>query len=140
MLDLEPKMSRPALGKERTTTSFDKRLGARVRAERLAQDMSQEALAAKLGLTFQQLQKYEKGVNRIAASRLADIAIALETPLELFFEGIVQKGAGAPQRSLLQDALAAPGAIDLVMQFAAIKNSGTRRRVLELVRAMGAED
>lgn len=133
-------MLRPTRGEERTITSFDKRLGARVRAERLAQDMTQEALAAKLGLTFQQVQKYEKGVNRIAASRLADIAIALETPVELFFEAIAPRGAAPLGRSSLQSALTAPGAIDLVMQFAAIKNDRTRRRVLELVRAMGAED
>lgn len=71
----------------REPSKFDVQIGARVRVERLEAGMSQERLAYKLGLTFQQLQKYEKGVNRIAAGHLFEIADVLNKPVEVFFEG-----------------------------------------------------
>lgn len=73
---------------ERSATANDRRIGARVRARRLEIGMSQERLAELLGVTFQQVQKYEKGVNRIAASRLFDIAAALNLPVGAFYEGL----------------------------------------------------
>ncbi len=73
----------------RAPNTIDVRIGERVRARRTALGMSQDALANRLGITFQQVQKYEKGVNRIAASRLFDIAAILETPVAYFFEGLV---------------------------------------------------
>lgn len=80
---------------ERSANAIDLRLGQRVRGRRLEIGMSQERLADLLGVTFQQVQKYEKGVNRIAASRLYDICIALETTVARMFEGI---GSGASAR------------------------------------------
>lgn len=68
----------------REATNLDVQIGARVRACRLEQGVSQERLAEALGVTFQQVQKYEKGVNRIAASRLFDIAKALKLPIRRF--------------------------------------------------------
>jgi transcriptional regulator with XRE-family HTH domain len=104
--------------------------------------MSQEKLAELLGVTFQQVQKYEKGVNRIAASRLFDIAAALELPIARFFEGLTPvRGAGVAEEgvSFVHDALATPEGMQLVALFSSIENVKVRRRVVELVRAI-AED
>ncbi|MCL4715531.1 MAG: helix-turn-helix domain-containing protein [Hyphomonadaceae bacterium] len=68
----------------REATTMDAQIGERIRRERLAQGVSQERLAEALGITFQQIQKYEKGVNRVAASRLYDIAAALKAPIKRF--------------------------------------------------------
>lgn len=72
----------------REANAIDRKLGERVRARRLSVGMSQERLAEALGITFQQVQKYEKGVNRIAASRLLYIATALDWPVAKFYRGL----------------------------------------------------
>ena len=77
----------------RSATSIDHQLGQRVRKRRLAIGMSQERLAEALGITSQQLQKYEKGTNRIAASRLIDIGEALQKPAGTFLKGLHRKRA-----------------------------------------------
>jgi transcriptional regulator with XRE-family HTH domain len=102
--------------------------------------MSQEKLAEFLRVTFQQVQKYEKGVNRIAASRLYDISLALDMPIAQFFEGLGNARAGEgpggkPCRSI-DAALSDPDALELVLTYADIKERKVRRRVLDLVRAM----
>ncbi len=79
----------------RTANIVDRQLGERVRCRRLELGMSQDRLAELLGVTFQQVQKYEKGVNRIAASRLFDISHALDVPIESFFDGIIRGGKAA---------------------------------------------
>ncbi len=90
---------------ERSVTAVDKHLGEFVRTTRLAAAMSQMTLADILGVTFQQVQKYEKGMNRIAASRLFEISLALDVPIEDFFKGIsrpekvLRKSASAPVNS-----------------------------------------
>jgi transcriptional regulator with XRE-family HTH domain len=125
----------------REPSDIDVRLGQRLRASRLAIGMSQERLADLLGVTFQQVQKYEKGVNRIAASRLYDICQALDVPVGHFFEGLNRKSTkpeGAERK--LDRALAMPDAIELVLTFASIPTSKIRRRVLELVRAMSRDE
>jgi transcriptional regulator with XRE-family HTH domain len=104
--------------------------------------MSQEKLAELLGVTFQQVQKYEKGVNRIAASRLFDIASALELPIARFFEGLTPvRGAGVQEEgaSFVHDALSTPEGMQLVALFSSIQNLKVRRRVVELVRALADE-
>jgi transcriptional regulator with XRE-family HTH domain len=129
---------------QRTTNTIDKRLGARVRARRVELGISQERLADLLGVTFQQVQKYEKGVNRIAASRLFQISEALELPIGSFFEGIPSKTNSRSGRPLndrpVEDALAVPGAVEMVRTFASIGSTKVLSRVLYLVRAMEAED
>src|SRR5215470_17865000 len=77
---------------ERAANAVDRRLGQRVRTRRLEIGMSQERLAELLGVTFQQVQKYEKGVNRIAASRLVDICAALDFSIAQLFAGIAPTG------------------------------------------------
>src|SRR5690349_24602135 len=107
---------------ERAANAVDQRLGQRVRTRRLAIGMSQERLAELLGITFQQVQKYEKGVNRIAASRLFDIAGALHQPVARFFEGLGARAAGAAasRQNTIDDALPAADGAPLMSVFASI--------------------
>lgn len=127
---------------ERAANAIDKKLGQRVRSRRLEIGMSQERLAELLGVTFQQVQKYEKGVNRIAASRLHDIAISLEMPIARFFEGLAggrAAGVAETSKDYIDDALATPEGAQLMALFASIKSQKVRRRVVELVRALTEE-
>lgn len=127
---------------ERAANAIDRKLGQRVRSRRLEIGMSQERLAELLGVTFQQVQKYEKGVNRIAASRLYDISAALDLPVSRFFEGIAGRGgAGVAEVSTeyVDNALATPEGAQLMSLFASIKSVKVRRRVVELVKALAEE-
>ena len=128
---------------ERAANAVDRKLGQRVRTRRLEISMSQERLAEILGVTFQQVQKYEKGVNRIAASRLFDISSALDMPVSRFFDGLVPaRGGGVAEEAneYLHDALATPEGMQLMALYASIANPKVRRRVVELVRALAEED
>src|ERR1700750_1560335 len=69
----------------RRSGAYDVEIGKRIRAQRLSRGMSQEDLADRLGVTFQQLQKYEKGANRVSAARLREIAIALKLPIAVLY-------------------------------------------------------
>lgn len=127
---------------ERAANAIDRKLGQRVRTRRLEIGMSQERLAELLGVTFQQVQKYEKGVNRIAASRLHDISSALEMPVARFFEGLAGGRAGGvaeTTKDYIDDALATPEGAQLMSLFASIKSQKVRRRVVELVKALTEE-
>ena len=117
----------------RSANVLDRQFGQRVRARRLKLGMSQQALGHRLGVTFQQVQKYENGVNRIAASRLCDIAAALDTHPARFFDN--PDGASVAA----SDSLASPEAVDLAALFALIKSVEVRKRVVALVQAL-AED
>ncbi len=125
---------------ERIANAVDRRLGQRVRSRRLEIGMSQEKLADLLGVTFQQVQKYEKGINRIAASRLFDISAALDVPISAFFEGLSPARVGGvaeePSEGFVHDVLATPEGLQLVSLFAAIDSPKVRKRVVELVRAI----
>ncbi len=123
---------------ERAANAVDRRIGQRVRSRRLEISMSQERLAELLGVTFQQVQKYEKGVNRIAASRLFDIAASLDMPVSRFFEGLTAGRAGVAEeaRDFAGDVLATPEGVQLMSLFASIESLKVRRRVVELVRAL----
>lgn len=127
---------------ERAANAIDRKLGQRVRSRRLEIGMSQERLAELLGVTFQQVQKYEKGVNRIAASRLHDISTALEMPVARFFEGLtgrVASGVAEGSKDYIDDALATPEGMQLMALFSSIKSQKVRRRVVELVKALTEE-
>ena len=125
---------------ERSTNAVDVKLGQRVRARRLEIGMSQERLAELLGITFQQIQKYEKGVNRIAGSRLWDISKALDMPVARFFEGIARGEAKNASGSDATAVMATPEGAQLVALFASIRSKPVRRRVVELVRALAESD
>jgi transcriptional regulator with XRE-family HTH domain len=127
---------------ERAANAIDRKIGQRVRSRRLEIGMSQERLAELLGITFQQVQKYEKGVNRIAASRLFDIASALQQPVAKFYEGLSARAAGTAAESrqnTVDDALATPEGAQLMSVFAGIRSQRVRRKVLELVRTLAEE-
>lgn len=130
------------MNEDRAANEIDRRIGQRVRSRRLEIGMSQERLAELLGVTFQQVQKYEKGVNRIAASRLHDMAGALDIPVGRFFEGMAPGrtgGVAEMRREYAEDVLATPEGAQLLALFASIKNVKIRRRVVELVRALSDE-
>jgi transcriptional regulator with XRE-family HTH domain len=125
---------------ERAANAVDRKVGQKVRTRRLEIGMSQERLAELLGVTFQQVQKYEKGVNRIAVSRLWDISVALEMPVSRFFEGVSTRGVAEGRQDYVDDALATPEGAQLMALFATIKSPKVRRKVLELVRTLTEED
>ncbi len=124
---------------ERAANAIDRKVGQRVRSRRLEIGMSQERLAELLGVTFQQVQKYEKGVNRIAVSRLWDIASALELPVCRFFDGLSARGVAEGRHEYVDDALATPEGAQLMSLFASIKSQKTRRKVVELVKTLADE-
>jgi transcriptional regulator with XRE-family HTH domain len=102
--------------------------------------MSQEKLGDALGLTFQQVQKYEKGANRIGASRLQQLSHILQVPVSFFFEGAptvpgahAREAGDAPSPAYISDFLATSDGIALVKAFMAIKSSKLRRRIVDLV-------
>jgi transcriptional regulator with XRE-family HTH domain len=115
----------------------DRYVGARVRMRRLMLGMSQTTLGEALGLTFQQVQKYEKGTNRIGASRLQQIAHALQVPISFFFEelpGPAKSGAETGlSPTMLTGFLATSEGLALVDGFMKIKNNKLRRRIVDLV-------
>src|SRR6478672_10518915 len=113
---------------------IDKHVGSRVRMRRMMLGMSQEKLGDSLGLTFQQVQKYEKGTNRIGASRLQQISLILQVPVSFFFEGAPPppgrpEGFGeAPSPAYVTDFLASSDGLALVKAFMRIENAKLRRR------------
>jgi transcriptional regulator with XRE-family HTH domain len=123
----------------------DRHVGSRVRMRRMMLGMSQEKLGDALSLTFQQVQKYEKGTNRIGASRLQQIAGILQVPVSFFFEGAPQTGeapAGmneAPSPTYVADFLTTSDGLTLTKAFMQIKNPKLRRRIVDLVEQI-AED
>jgi transcriptional regulator with XRE-family HTH domain len=122
---------------------IDKHVGSRVRMRRLIVNLSQEKLGEKLGLTFQQVQKYEKGMNRIGASRLQHIAEILSVPVSFFFEGSPATVTGLSENDqppLMNDFLATSEGLQLNKAFLKIKDQRVRRRVVELVSAMAGEE
>jgi len=125
---------------------IDKHVGSRVRMRRMMLGMSQEKLGDALGLTFQQVQKYEKGTNRIGASRLQQIAHILQVPVSFFFEGAPHapgQAAGlaeAPSPAYVSDFLATSDGLSLTKSFMRIKNSKLRRRIVDLVEQIAGED
>jgi transcriptional regulator with XRE-family HTH domain len=119
----------------------DKHVGARVRSRRILMGMSQEKLGISLGLTFQQVQKYEKGTNRIGASRLQNIAKTLSVPVSYFFEGAPLEGASTgfadtEQTNYVADILSTPEGISLAKAFMRINDPRVRRKIVELVTMM----
>jgi transcriptional regulator with XRE-family HTH domain len=107
--------------------------------------MSQEKLGEALGITFQQIQKYEKGTNRIGASRLHHIARVLGVPIEFFYEGAPQVGAvqgfaESPASGYVADFLTTSEGLELVKAFIAIKDPKVRRRIVDLAKALGQSE
>jgi transcriptional regulator with XRE-family HTH domain len=124
----------------------DKHVGSRVRMRRMMLGMSQEKLGDALGLTFQQVQKYEKGTNRIGASRLQPISHILQVPVAFFFEGAPNipgqsdSMGEAPSPAYVSDFLATSDGLALTKAFMRIKDSKLRRRIVDLVEQIAGDD
>jgi transcriptional regulator with XRE-family HTH domain len=144
-----PRSARPGgRGRRKADTPHpvDIHVGARVRLRRIELGMSQERLAAELGLTFQQVQKYERAANRISASRLYHIGKVLDVKVPFFYEGYNDAGslsgfAEPPAEAFQSDLLQRRDTIELVNAFYAIDNPTLRRQLLDLAKglAVGGE-
>jgi transcriptional regulator with XRE-family HTH domain len=127
----------------RRVSAADIHVGRRVRAARLARRMSQEKLAEAVGVSFQQIQKYEKGVNRIGTGRLHSIAKLLELPVTYFFDGIDKNPAKTSfdsGMSAITDALSTEEGVRIALALSRIQNSQMRRRIADLLEAMIANE
>lgn len=131
---------------------IDRHVGSRVRMRRVMLGMSQEKLGGALGLTFQQVQKYEKGTNRIGASRLQQISRTLDVPPAFFFEGApsfeaianpapgqtgVAEDSNAPY---VADFLSTAEGLHLNLAFARIHDPKIRKRIVDLVSSLAGEE
>lgn len=125
----------------------DTHVGARVKSRRLMLGLSQEELAKSIGLTFQQIQKYERGSNRISVSRLADISRALRVPMDYFLDGIAAARAatGKPalkgvsdnkQATLEPEMLTRRDVLELVRAYQQISTPQLKKQLLEMAKAM----
>ena len=121
-------------------------VGSRVRLRRMLLGMSQERLGESMGLTFQQVQKYEKGVNRIGASRLFQISKILDVPVQFFFEEAPHIGPGSQVRGMAEtnsegfilEFLNSREGLELNRAFVKIGDAKVRKGIVDLVRALGA--
>lgn len=118
------------------THHVDVHVGKRVRHRRWLIGMTQQQLAEQVGIKFQQIQKYETGANRISASRLWDIAEALDVPVSFFFEGLEEsEKESSGKKSVPADLMGDKEALDLVRSYYAIPEN-QRRRLFELARVL----
>jgi transcriptional regulator with XRE-family HTH domain len=141
-----PRSARPG-GRGRreadTPHPVDIHVGSRVRLRRIELGISQEKLAAELGLTFQQVQKYERAANRISASRLFHMGKLLDVKVSFFYDGYSDAGAPSgfaepPAEAFQSDLLQRRDTIELVNAFYAIDNPTLRRQLLDLAKGLAA--
>jgi transcriptional regulator with XRE-family HTH domain len=125
----------------------DQHVGSRVRLRRMLLGMSQERLGESMGLTFQQVQKYEKGVNRIGASRLFQISRILDVPVQFFFEEAPLADVRSPQgmaeadsEAFILEFLNSREGLELNRAFVKIADPKVRKSVVDLVRALSGSD
>ena len=141
--------------KEHRPSPIDVHVGTRVRLRRTLLGMSQERLGEALGLTFQQVQKYERGVNRVGASRLFDLSRVLDVPISFFFDDMPDSLATAfgaqpsgrrvagfadTQDSFADDTLNRRETLELVRAYYRITDPAVRKRVFDLIKSMGPSD
>jgi transcriptional regulator with XRE-family HTH domain len=130
---------------KKAPNEIDRHVGGRVRMRRMMIKMSQEKLGDALGLTFQQVQKYEKGTNRIGASRLQQIAGVLGVPVDFFFSGAPQAdapagGFGEPAPANYEADLLTSDGLKLLRAFHGIKDQKVRRRLIDLAQVLSGAD
>lgn len=127
---------------KKTPNPIDVHVGGKVRLRRTMMNMSQDTLGKQLGITFQQIQKYEKGINRIGASRLQHIAQILQVPVSFFFEDApttnlqIDGLAEPPRESYLTNFLSSSEGLELNRAFMRINDGLVRKKVVELIRAL----
>lgn len=139
--------------RESRTNPVDIHVGSRVRMRRTLLGLSQERLGDALGLTFQQVQKYERGMNRIGASRLYDLARILDVPVSFFFDEMpadvaARQGTATSGGTALAeessgwepDAMSRRETLELVRAYYRIRDPRIRRRLFDLVKSLGAGD
>jgi transcriptional regulator with XRE-family HTH domain len=119
----------------KVTTEADRVIGSRIAALRVAKGLSQTALGEAIGVSFQQVQKYEKGRNRIGVGRLQTIADLLKVPVESFFIGQAETSMGEAKVSTF---LVDPKVAELVLAFTSISDRITRESVLSIVKSAAA--
>ena len=120
---------------------IDAQVGNRVRIRRMLIGMSQEKLGDLLGLTFQQVQKYEKGINRIGAGRLFEIARILDVPVDFFYDGVGAASDGPAEASApVMEFVSSNEGLQLSLAFMKIKDAKVRKRVLDLVKSLANEE
>ena len=151
--DAEMARGEPVVGaeKEGRPSPIDVHVGSRIRLRRTLLGMSQERLGEALGLTFQQVQKYERGVNRVGASRLFDLSRVLDVPISFFFDDLPESlastygahlsrrtpGFSEMQDGFNDDALNRRETLELVRAYYRITDPAVRKRVFELIKSMG---
>jgi transcriptional regulator with XRE-family HTH domain len=118
---------------QKTVNPVDRHLGARIRMQRLALGISQESLGKAIGLTFQQVQKYEKGVNRVSGSRMHQIAMALKVSPSFFFEAAPAAVGNAKATSFIEEFVASKQGVALARAFTKINDSRMRGDIVALV-------
>jgi len=137
--------------KESRPSPIDVHVGSRIRLRRTLLGMSQERLGEALGLTFQQVQKYERGVNRVGASRLFDLSRVLDVPISFFFDDMPESltaafgspaarratGFAEPSNSFADDTLNRRETLELVRAYYRITDPAIRKRVFDLIKSMG---
>jgi len=128
----------------RSANPVDVHVGTRVRLRRQVMKMSQEKLGDQLGVTFQQVQKYERGANRVGASRLWKISQVLDVPVGFFFDGLGQTAGSAEfaeddQLPIVYDFINSSDGVALAKALAQIKSKSVRRQILELARSLAKE-
>jgi transcriptional regulator with XRE-family HTH domain len=140
--------------KEGRPSPIDIHVGSRIRLRRTLLGMSQERLGEALGLTFQQVQKYERGVNRVGASRLFDLSRVLDVPISFFFDDMPESlastygsqvgrrtaGFSEMQDGFTDDALNRRETLELVRAYYRITDPAVRKRVFDLIKSMGPAD
>jgi transcriptional regulator with XRE-family HTH domain len=140
--------------RESRPSPIDVHVGSRIRLRRTLLGMSQERLGEALGLTFQQVQKYERGVNRVGASRLFDLSRVLDVPISFFFDDMPDALAatygGQPARRIAgfaetqegfgDDSLNRRETLELVRAYYRINDPALRKRVFELIKSMGPQE
>jgi transcriptional regulator with XRE-family HTH domain len=119
--------------RKKRPNATDVHVGKRLRMRRIALGLSQQTIASRLGLTFQQLQKYEKGTNRVSASRLQDLTEILAVPVTFFFEGLRSQKAAD---SFVSDFLASRDGNAIAAAFTSIDNKKLRRSLVVLVKTV----
>ena len=130
---------------QKRANPIDLQVGSRVRIRRMQIGMSQERLGDLLGLTFQQVQKYEKGANRISAGRLFEVSRILNVPVDFFYEGLaapLPPGANGIEVSApsMMEFVSSSDGLQLSLAYMKIKDAKVRKRVLDLVKSLAAED
>ena len=129
---------------KKSPNPVDIHVGGRVRLRRMLVGLSQEKLGVSMGLTFQQIQKYEKGVNRIGASRLFRLSEVLDVPVQFFFDGMpkiegsIASGMAEPKQEVfLYEFLNTRDGLELNRAFVKVTDANVRKSVIELVRSLG---